>query len=511
MQGRSDPNAELLDAEGLVGHLVAADSVYAFLAAHRERLFPDDLFADLFPSRRGRPSVPAPVAATVLVLQSLEGLSDREAMERLRVDIRWKVATGLALDHEGFHPTTLTYWRNRLRASERPERIFDAVRQVITETGVLARSTKRALDSTVLDDAVATQDTVTQLAGQIRRVRRDIPAAAEVDVVAHDYAQPGKPACDWRDPAARDALVSGMVDDALAILEALEGVELDDRQTEVVGLLALVAGQDVEEGDEPGIWRIARGTVKDRVISTVDPDSRHVHKNRTSYTDGFKAHVSVEPDTGLIVAAELTAGNVHDGPTGVALLADETAPVEVLADSAYGAGEVRAALDAAGHTQTIKPIPLRPSTDAPDAFIIDDFTVDPAARTVTCPAGTTVPISATGRATFGSRCDGCPMRARCTRAKGGKTVKVHPHHDQLARARRDATDPDWQDRYRRHRPMVERSIAWLVARGHRRVAYRGIDRNRLWLAHRAAAVDLKRLLVLGLDHDGTRWTLPAPA
>lgn len=511
MQGKSDPNAELLDAAGLVGHLVDESSVHGFLAAHRERLFPDELFADLFPSRRGRPSVPAPVAATVMVLQSLEGLSDRDAMERLTCDIRWKVAAGLPLDHGGFHATTLTYWRNRLRASERPERIFDAVREVIAQTGTLTRSTKRALDSTVLDDAVATQDTVTQLVGQIRRVRRQIPVAAAVEVAGHDYTQAGKPACDWRDQDARDQLVTALVTDANAILEALEHVPLDEGQAEAVGLLALVAGQDVEEGDTPGSWRIARRTAPDRVVSTVDPDSRHVHKNRTSYTDGFKAHVAVEPDTGLIVAAELTAGNAPDGPTGVALLEDEHGPVEVLADSAYGSGDTRAALEVAGHDQFIKPMPLRPATDAPDAFTIDDFDIDLNARTAACPGGHTVTIAAKGTATFGSRCTHCPLRDRCTRAKKGKTLKIHPHHDQLVAARRDATDPAWQAIYRHHRPMVERSIAWLVARGHRRVRFRGIDANRLWLAHRAAAVNLKRLLALGLDHNGGRWTLPAPA
>lgn len=511
MQGRADPNAELLDAAGLVGHLVDAASVYAFLAAHRERLFPDALFADLFPSRRGRPSVPAPVAATVMVLQSLEGLSDRDAMERLTCDIRWKVAAGLALDHAGFHPTTLTYWRSRLRASDRPERIFDAVRDVIVETGTLKRSTKRALDSTVLDDAVATQDTVTQLVGQIRRVRRQIPEAAAVEVVAHDYTQAGKPACDWRDRDARDQLITALVTDAHTILDALEGVTLDEGQAEAVGLLALVAGQDVEEGDTPGSWRIAHRTVPDRVVSTVDPDSRHVHKNRTSYTDGFKAHVAVEPDSGLIVAAALTAGNAPDGPTGIALLDNEQEPVDVLADSAYGSGDTRAALTQAGHTQFIKPMPLRPATDAPDAFTIDDFDIDTTAGTVSCPGGHTVPIAAKGTATFGSRCTHCPLQARCTRAKRGKTVNINPNHAQLAAARRDANDDAWQATYRRHRPMVERTIAWLVARGHRRVRFRGIAPNRLWLAHRAAAVNLKRLLALGLDHHDGAWTLPAPA
>ncbi len=511
MQGRSDSSQELLDAAGLVGHLVPEASVYAFLAEHRETLFPDGLFADLFPSGRGRPSVPAPVAATVMVLQSLEGLSDREAMERLRCDLRWKVATGLALDHEGFHPTTLTYWRRRLRASDRPERIFDAVRGVIAQTGVLSRSTRRALDSTVLDDAVATQDTVTQLVAQIRRVRAQVPAAAEVAVHAHDYDRAGKPECDWTDPAAREQLISALVADALKVLSAVEDVELDGAQAESVGLLALVAGQDVEPGQDEGSWRISRRTAKDRVISTVDPASRHVHKNRRSYRDGFKAHISVEPDTGLIAAAKLTAGNVADGPTGVELLAGEDGPVEVLADSAYSSADTLITLADAEHTTVIKPWPTRRLTTHPQAFTITDFHIDTDAGTATCPAGQTVTLSPAGVARFTTRCHSCPLRERCTTAKDGKILKTHPHHDVHAAARAAANDPGWQDRYRQHRPMVERTIAWLVRRGHRRVRYRGIAANQLWLTHRVAAVNLQRLLTLGLARDEGTWTLPAPA
>ena len=187
MQGRSDSNAELLDAAALCRHLVADGSVYAFLADHRRVLFPDELFADLFPSGRGRPSVPADVIATVMVLQALEGLSDRDAADALRTNIAWKVAAGLALDDEGINYSVLTYWRSRLRASDRPERIFEVVRSVIDQTGVLKGKTRRALDSTLLDDAVATQDTVTQIVAAIRRVRRLVPAAAELELTAHDY------------------------------------------------------------------------------------------------------------------------------------------------------------------------------------------------------------------------------------------------------------------------------------------------------------------------------------
>src|SRR3712207_353584 len=155
MQGSSESDRELLDAGALCGHLVAPSSVYGFLARHRRRLFPDELFADLFPSGRGRPSVPADVVASVLLMQQLEGLSDRQAVEALRSDIRWKAACGLALDDEGFHPTVLTYWRNRLSRSERPHRIDEAVKAVAEQTGVFSGRSRRGVGSTGFDEAGA--------------------------------------------------------------------------------------------------------------------------------------------------------------------------------------------------------------------------------------------------------------------------------------------------------------------------------------------------------------------
>ena len=507
MQGTSDPSrVELLDAQAHCRHLVPDGSVHAFLADHRRELFPDRLFADLFPSGRGRPSVPAEVIATVMVLQALEGLSDREACQQLACNIAWKVACGLALTDPGFHPSVLTLWRARLRGSDRPERIFEAVRQVVHATGALAGRTRRALDSTLLDDAVATQDTVTQLVAAIRRVRRLHPAAAAVELGGHDYdRQPGKPACAWDDAAARQQLVSALVGDALAVLGALEGADLDDQQAEAVGLLGVVAGQDVEPGQPPGIWRIARKVAPDRVISTVDPDARHMHKSMRSYRDGYKAHLAVEPETGLVTAAALTPANAADGPTGVGLLAGEPAGVEVLGDSAYGGGPTRTALRAGGHQQTIKPIPLRAAV--PGGFTKDDFVVDLAAGTVTCPAGHTVTISPAGQAAFKRRCGSCPLRVRCTTATGGRTVQVYPWEAELQAARRQAADPLFQASYRRWRPMVERSIAWLVAGGNRRVPYRGVVRNQHWLSLRVAAINLRRLVTLGLQRDRAGWVL----
>jgi IS5 family transposase len=267
-------------------------------------------------------------------------------------------------------------------------------------------------------------------------------------------------------------------------------------------LLALVSDQDVEVGDEPGSWRIARETRPDRMVSTVDPESRHVHKTTHNYRDGFKAHIAVEPDSGLVTACDLTAGNVGDAQAAPGLIAEEPAGTEVLGDSAYGSGEFRAHLENRQHRAVIKPIPLRPAV--PGGFTIDDFYRD--GNTMTCPAGITVNLTRNRTARFGLNCRHCPIRSRCTTSARGKIIKLHEHHDLLAAARLHANSDEFDDTYRRHRPMVERSLAWLVRRGHRKVRYRGIERNRIGLAHRVAAVNLQRLITLGLNWNGS-WSL----
>jgi hypothetical protein len=335
VQGVERADRKLLDAAALVGHLVPEGSMFAFLAAHRGAVFPDEQFADLFPSGRGRPSLPAPVAAAVLTLQTLHDLSDAETAEAARCDLRWKVATGMALDEGGFHPSTLTYWRQRLARSARPHRINEAVKRVVEETGIVAGRRRRVVDSTILADAVATQDTITQLVAAVRRVAREVPSAAgQIQAVCsgHDYRQPGKPTIDWEDPQARDALVSALVNDANALVEALGDAELDQRAQGAVALLALVAGQDVEpaagwDGTD-GRWRIARKVASDRVISTVDPDARHTPKSPESRRDGYRAHVAAEPETGIITDEELTraAGTANsDAAVAERFLAAEAA------------------------------------------------------------------------------------------------------------------------------------------------------------------------------------------
>jgi Transposase domain (DUF772)/Transposase DDE domain len=518
MQGRERVDRQLLDAQALVGHLVPAGSMFAFLAGHRGELFADEDFADLFPSGRGRPSVPASVMASVLVLQVLHDYSDAEAAEAARCDLRWKAACGFPLDHGGFDPSTLVYWRRRLAKSERPHRINEAVSRVIEQTGVVKGRRRRAVDSTILADAVATQDTITQLVAAVRRVGRVVPGAAgQIAKVCtgHDYSSPGKPRIDWEDPQAKDALVSALVNDANALVAALAGQELGEQAATAVGLLALVAGQDVEPAQDSdgtdGRWRIARKVAAERVIPVHDPEARHTRKSRENRRDGYRAHVAADPETGIITGQELTkaAGEENsDAAVAARLLAGEGEPAGVYGDTAYGTGDLRAALGQAGHHAVIKPGPLKPPVAG--GFTIDDFTVDETAGAVTCPAGLTRPISARRRVTFGAACRGCPLRARCTTARDGRALELHPH-DAILRAARAAwaAQPSLRQDYRTYRPNVERVISQVASRGGRRLKlrYLGTTRNNAWLKNRTAALNLRTLISRGLDRVNGTWAL----
>jgi transposase len=524
VQGKNEQQQGFLDVSALAGHLLKDGTVYAILAGQRDVLFPDGLFSDLFPSGRGRPSVPAAVIASVIVLQALNNYSDREAIDALTYDLRWKSACGYPVDLPGFDPSTLVYWRKRLAASERPYRIFDAITAVVTQSSVIKCKNRRAIDSTVFDDAVARQDTVTQLMAQIRRVGRLVPGAGDlipvlctrlVALTGHGYDKVGKPNIAWDDQAAQQQLVSALVEDALALLGGLDIDKITDQggvPAEAVALLALVAGQDVEpaQGSDgtDGRWRIARKVAPERVISTVDPEARHARKTTSRKQDGFKGHLVLEPNTGVITAVRVTKASgseSSDSLNGSELLAADTTittPVEVLADAAYGSGAMLAALDTAGHTPIIKPWPVLPAVA--DGFTVDDFTRD--GNTLTCPAGTCVTISKAGYANFGKSCRGCPVRDKCTNSKTAKVMRVSDH-DLLQRAhRKRSKDPEFQETYRSKRPLVERGVAWMT-RGARRLRYRGTTKNNAWLHARAAAINLQRLTRLGLNYQNGTWAV----
>ena len=264
-----------------------------------------------------------------MVLQRLGGVSDREAADRFAYDARWQYAAGgLEADYGGFGHTVLVNMRARLRNSESPTRIFEAVLSVAKDAGLVGA--RRVLDSTPLYDAVATQDTVTLIRSAIRGVLRvcDESLTAEIrGVLGRDdaYDSPGKPACAWDDAEARTQLVDALARDGYAVLAHFDGEKLGVELQEALELLATVLGQDLEQ-DEEGAFRIARKVAKDRVISTVDPEARHGHKSSARGFDGYKGHIAIDSDSEIITATTVTAGNAADGDSIEELIADMLPP-----------------------------------------------------------------------------------------------------------------------------------------------------------------------------------------
>jgi DDE family transposase len=208
---------------------------------------------------------------------------------------------------------------------------------------------------------------------------------------------------------------------------------------------------------------------------------------------GVTAAAEPEPGPG---AGVLAGKNGRDGEDGV----------EVYGDSAYGSGEARAAYRDAGHDTVIKPGPLRPAV--PGGYTIDDFTVDEEQGTVTCPAGQVRRMSKSRTVTFGAACAGCPLRQRCTTARDGRSMTIHPHDGLLRAARAQARTEAFRQAYRT-RSMIERIIAWTATQnGHRvRLRYIGTSKNDAWLHNRCAALNLRTLIRGGLTCRDGAWTL----
>jgi hypothetical protein len=504
----------------ILGDRLVEGSLYRLLADEGHHLFPDNYFADLYKdSVKGRPTIAARVMATTMVLQAFEGLSDREACDRLAVDLRWQAACGVDLGFEAFHPTALVGQRNRLRASTRPRRMFEDTKVVAEQTGAI-KGRARVLDSTPLYDAVATQDTVTQLRAAIRKLLMVLDATAPPLAATmreslrrdDDYRAPGKPPCDWDDKEAREQLVDELVHDARFALEAIDAHVLGPSAAEAAELLALVAGQDVEEAAD-GVFRIVRGVAKDRVISTVDVEARHGHKSKNRHFDGYKAHLSVDPDSELIDEVVVTPANAPDRAAAHALVAshraDEDKP-RIVGDSAYADGATREEMEAGGFELQSKCPPVRNTTGG---FTKERFSVDLDHGTVTCPEGHVAPIRFSprgeGKASFKSHCSHCPLRQQCTPSKRGRTIAIHPKEALLQAARGEQRQPEWQQTYRADRPTVERKIAHFARRswGGRRARTRGKRRVATDVDTRAAALNWARLAVLGLQHRDGIWAL----
>lgn len=331
------------------------------------------------------------------------------------------------------------------------------------------------------------------------------------------YLQTGKAEIDWEDREARQRELQQLVEDAELALRELSQETDKPAASAARELLERVARQDVEKDGE-GRVKIRQGVAKDRVVSTVDSEMRHGHKSSAGRWDGFKKHVSVEPQSELLTAVQVTPANVGDGQAAMPLLEQQAevglAPSEMVADQAYAGGELREKAQAYGEGTTI----VTKASALPDTgyFHKSEFEIDLEAGTVTCPAEKVAHFSfrpghGTEAVFDAVSCAVCPFAAVCVQTPGqGRTVSIHPYEQQLQAAAERRQQPDFPPLMSK-RPTVEHKQAHLNRKGGRRGRYFGLRKVRLQAFWSAALVNIERLTVIGEAIAGFGPAAPTPA
>lgn len=489
------------------GQVVPADSFYGLLAQHGDRIVCDADFSACYSERMGRPSIPPSHLAKVLLLAYREGASDEQAMERLRYDLRWKVAVGVPFDHPGYHPTSLVKFRARLLLHGLERLVLTRSIELAGELGLMEGAAEQILDSTPMLGAAATQDTVRLVRAGVAKLIGAV-AGADPDAaqslaagLEFDYERPrAKPECDWRRKAAREAMLTRIASDARRALVAVTAepdLAGQARVAEALGLLDELIGQDFEV-DTDDVPRLRRGVARDRILSVVDPEMRHGRKSSATRFDGYKLHAAATVDGRLLTAVEVSGAGAHDGAQAAGLHDQQpaaTRPARILGDTAYGDQATRAAL-AERRVEVLAPVPGTPNDQG--RYSKADFLIEITAGRVVCPAGQVAPIGpaqASGERVASYRraqCIGCTLAARCLPASGEpRQVRLGAREDLAIAARAALTEPANAERLRRGRPRIERLISLLAHRYHaRKCRYLGRAKALLQAAWSAALVNL---------------------
>ncbi len=442
MLGRRDPQRSLFDAP-VWPHAIPSDSFYARMGAVNEILFRDEDLAEMYCLDNGRPSLPPALLSGVTLLQFYDNVSDEEAVERTRFDLRWKVALNLPLDFAGFDPSCLSYFRQRLIQNGKERYAFDRLITVARTAGWLPDQLTLLTDTTWAKGAGAVQDTYTLIRKSIRKLLRQLGyalpqrrrgLAPEVQRLLATYLDHDRKAkIDWTDPPQRTAQLKVLVEDAEATLGLALAESADPDVRSTGWLLTKILGDDVVT-DDHGAPQLGEGTAPDRTLSVTDPDMCYGHKSKAFRFEGFKVQVTTEPTSELIVDIADIPAPGSDGQYLSAMVerVEAHAGVEVervIGDGAHGSGPNQAWCAAHAPHPIDLVAPLAQPHDP--AVHKSAFDIDLATGQATCPQEQTVTGKAGprehGRPTwlFSFRrevCAACPLFARCVRSKtaGGR-------------------------------------------------------------------------------------------
>ena len=543
MLGLRTDQRGMFEADHLYLDYVGRSSFYGFLACQRGQLFKDEEFAEFYCLNNGRDSVPPSMLATALLLQTHDKVSDDEAKARADFDIRWKVALGIAVDDKPFAKSTLQLFRAHLILHEKVREVFERSLQFARQTGYLkGHRMKTALDTSYILGCGAVKDTYNLLADGIVQVVRALSALDGVKT--QEWANQrgleryfgssikGEAAINWNDEKVRRTFLQAIVADADRVLELARQAQGqlpdEDQKRQIIvdsaELLGQLLLQDVERKDD-GV-DLKEGVSRDRIPSVQDPEIRHGHKSSSLRFDGYKAAVAVDTDSQLITAVDVLPGNAPDNAGALALVeqSEKNTACEVeetMGDCAYGDGATRQAFVDAGRTLVAK-VPGRPNKAY---FPKEDFQIDLAAGTCTCPAGQVTRIRRRlkshpdgqggwqrpwGFAFDNRTCGACHLRSKCVAGKKGKgrTVSLHPQEALLQQAREFQQSPAFAE-YRRRRQVVEHRLARLVQLGIRQSRYFGRVKTRFQLLMAATVANLTLVAVKMEMMNAARCMIPA--
>lgn len=504
MLGKQDNQTNFLNIESwLPNPLVDPNSIYGLLAQWGNRLIIDSDFADLY-SHTGRPSDSPALLSKVLLLMYHDNVSDREAEERAKFDLRWKVALHLPISETGFDHTALCRFRSRLLTNEKHKFIFERFINLAKEAGIIKENGLQIIDSTNVLGAAAVKDTYTLIKGAIQKLlkvsqKQKGKATKVLDslFLLMDYSKKDKEDIDWNDSTARQELLNKLVKDSRAIIEALKETELSKEEKASKDLLAVITEQDIEEKE--GQVALKQGVAKDRVISVEDPEMRHGHKTSKGKFNGHKAQIMIDEESEIVTHIDMTSGNRPDGESVGEMIENSIVkPGTIVGDTAYGTLEARDSIEEQ-HIKVVAPLPM--GRKKGDKFGKHDFVIDFEKKTCQCPAGE---ITSKTREkdkqviayVFPKQtCKKCSLRDHCTQHGKGKTITLHEQEERRREIIKETNTVEFRQLYRR-RSKIERKNAHLKQHGMRKARYMGKTKTLLQLAFTAAAVNLKRIFTL---------------